>query len=233
VNGNQLLYNFNPSWLIRIGSGFRVKVLGSISTAYITPSLFQLHTIWGGNPNLKAEEDFNAEYGATFYIKNKIEFTAVNYYRTETNSIVYSPSFQYVNTNQNRYVHGVTLNMAYKLLKNLRFTADYAYTHTNLPNTFYRIPQHKAGAAIAWQPHPSSSLCMQYQFTGERTEFASPDEILLDSYSLVDISVSQKFLKNKFQAFAVVANLFDEDFVAVYGYTTRGRNFSVGLKYSL
>ena len=71
VYGSRLLYNVNPSWLIQLNDHVKIKFLASVSTAYITPSLYQLYTTWGGNQNLKPEDDFNVEYGATFYLKNK------------------------------------------------------------------------------------------------------------------------------------------------------------------
>jgi vitamin B12 transporter len=227
-----LLYNINPSWLVRINEDVKVKFLASASTAYITPSLYQLHTTWGGNPDLKPEEDFNVEYGATFYLKDKIQFTAVNYYRTEENAIIYSSLFQYENTNRNRYVDGVTIDETWNVIKQLKLRADYAYTQTNLSNTFYRIPAHKAGASVMYQPREGSGISVHYQYTGERTEPMYPADLVLDSFSLVDITASQKFLKDKLSAYLAVANVFDQDFTGVYGYTTRGRNFTAGLKFN-
>jgi len=232
VYGTRLLYNFNPSWMVHLSKNSKIKVLASASTAYITPSLYQLYTTWGGNQNLKPEEDFNVEYGATFYFKDRFQFTAVNYYRSETNAIVYSPSYQYENTKENRYVDGVTLNTTVDITKNLKVSADYAYTHTNLTKTFYRIPPHKAGAGLEYQPRNGSALSVRYQYTGKRTDSYYPNEVELNSFSVVDITASQKFLKNKIAAYVTVANVFDKEFIAVYGYTTRGRNFTAALKYS-
>jgi vitamin B12 transporter len=230
--GNAFLYNINPSWQFKINSSLTIKILASLATAYITPTLFQLHTTWGGNRNLKPEEDMTAEYGATFSIRKNLQLTIVNFYREEKNSIGYSTDFQYVNTTGKRYVNGVTMDARWIVFDELTFRADYAFVTTNLETTFYRIPNHKAGISSNYQAPFGTNLSVRYQFTGTRTDIDYPNEVQLDSFSLVDISVSHKFLSQKLLAYASVSNLFDKDFIGVYGYTTRGRNFTLGLTYN-
>jgi vitamin B12 transporter len=231
--GSKLVYNINPSWLMKVNANFKLKLFGSVSTAYITPTLFQLYTpLWGGNPELKPEEDFSVEYGATFYLNEKIQFTAVNYYRTETNAIGYSDEYSYVNVTGNRYVQGFTLDAKYSLSEKLFLKADYAYVTSNKKETFLRIPSHKAGLSSIYQAPFGTSLSILYQYTGKRTDTNFPDQVTLAAFDLVDVTLSHELLNKKLLVYVTAANLFDEDFVGVYGYTTRGRNFLSGLRFN-
>lgn len=230
--GSRLIYNINPAWLIPVSDNIKINVFASVATAYITPTLFQLNTIWGGNPNLKPEENFTAEYGASLNVGDQFKLTAVNYYRTENNAIGYSPDFSYINVMGNRYVNGVTLNTTWKPIKGLFIETDYNYITTNRKNTFYRVPEHKAGATIQYEIKNESWLCLRYQYTGARTDIFYPNEVMLSSFNIFDLTVGHRFLNDKLQVNGTIANLLDKDFVGVYGYTTRGRNFLINLMYS-
>jgi vitamin B12 transporter len=227
--GSKLVYNINPSWLINANGNFKIKLFGSVSTAYITPTLFQLHTVWGGNDKLNPEEDFSVEYGATFYFSNKVQVTAVNYYRTETNAIGYSSEYSYVNVSGNRYVEGVTLDAKWMMSDKFFFQGDYAYVISNKKETFLRIPNHKVGATSNYQAAFGTNFSIRYQYTGKRTD--NPDLVKLDAFELIDITVSHEWFNKKLLLYATVANVLDEDFIGLYGYTTRGRNFLAGITY--
>jgi vitamin B12 transporter len=86
-------------------------------------------------------------------------------------------------------------------------------------------------------PLKSTFVNVRYQYTSERTdlyfdEFFNANHIELSSYSLLDLSASQKLFNDYLSVYASVNNLLDESFIGVYGYSTRGRNFSIGLNYS-
>lgn len=232
--GSKVLYNLNPSWLININEKMSVKAFASFSTSFITPSLFQLHYPYGGNLELKPEETVNYEYGTSFYWKDKLSFTAVNFFRDEKNSIGYTT--QYENLAATRSVRGWTLNAKYTVNKYLNVMADHAYTSTNKPETFYRIPQQKTGVGIEVMPRSGSFVGVRYGYTSSRTDlyfdenFAA-NQVSLPSFTLLDLSASQQFFKNALTVRASINNLLDEDFIGVYGFTTRGRNYTLGVMY--
>lgn len=235
--GSKLIYNINPSWLFKVNEQISLKPFASISTSFITPTLYQLHAFYGGNEDLDPEESLNKEYGLSISASDKFIFTFVNYFREEKNVIGYTALFEYDNISEHRNVKGVTLDAQFKLSNMITVTGDFAWVTTDDKASFYRIPEQKAGAGVQLKPMKGSSLSFHYQNTGERTdlyfdEFFNSNEIDLDAYSLIDISISQSLLKNRMLLYGSVYNLADEDFVGVYGYTTRGRNFTVGVKYS-
>ena len=90
------------------------------------------------------------------------------------------------------------------------------------------------GISVSIQPLSSLSVSLKYNFTGERTvfDYNSFSELTLDNYQLLDLFASYGFLKNKVTVYGAINNMFDEEFIAVYGFTTRGRNFNAGLRYS-
>jgi vitamin B12 transporter len=230
-----LLYNVNPSWLIDMTNAFSVKPFASVSTSFITPTLFQLHTPWGGNVDLKPEESVNYEYGFSVYLADQVTFTAVNFFREERDVIGYT--MQYENISDKRKVKGITLDLKYKPIQLLVISGDFSWVTSTDKSSFYRIPARKAGASLHVNPLTSTAISIRYQYTSKRTdlyydEFFNPNDIELSSYRLIDLSVSQKLLKEHLSFHAGIYNLLDESFIGIYGYTTRGRNFSIGLTYS-
>lgn len=233
--GSAVLYNVNPAWRINLTRALAVKPFASVSTSYTTPTLYQLHTPWGGNEKLKPEESFNYEYGISAYLADQVTVTAVNFFREERDVIGYT--MQYENISARRKVKGVTVALNYKPAQQLTVSGDFSWVTSNDKASFYRIPARKAGAGIQLNPVRSTFINVRYQYTSERTdlyfdEFFNANDIKLSSYSLVDLSVSQKLFKAHLLLYAGIYNLLDEAFTGVYGYTTRGRNFSIGINYS-
>jgi vitamin B12 transporter len=239
--GSKLIYNLNPSFVFNTEGTWKYKILGSISTSYITPSLYQMYSFYG-NTELEPEESLNYEAG--FSILNEgFSFNAVGFKRKETDLIDFVSLFdgdgnwiggQYRNINANRTVDGFELNVDYTINTFVSVAANYTYMDTDRSGTFYKIPNTKYGASVSIQPSNRSTVSVKYNFTGERKtfDFNSFSEVTLKNYQLVDVFASYNFLENKLRVYGSVNNVFDEKFVAIYGYTTRGRNFSIGVTYN-
>jgi len=83
--GNKVVYNVNPSYNFK--TSFPLKVLASYSTAFITPSLYQLYSEYG-NTKLTPEENTTVEAGfETQLFSKKLSLNAVAFYREQDNSI--------------------------------------------------------------------------------------------------------------------------------------------------
>ena len=65
------------------------------------------------------------------------------------------------------------------------------------------------------------------------TDFATFQNTALKSYALVDLYFSQKLINNTLKLFATITNVFNEDYLEIIGFTTKGRNVSLGLNISL
>jgi vitamin B12 transporter len=183
------------------------------------------------------------ETGFSVYGGEKFSFNFSWYKRNESNPIDFVNLFdgggnwiggEYQNLVTTRSVYGVELSAAYQIAKAVAISANYTFTDTDKPESFYRIPNSKMGITVNVQPISAMTVSLKYNFTGERTTFDynSYSELTLDSYHLFDLFTSYGFLNNKLTVYGGINNLLDEEFIAVYGFTTRGRNFNIGLRYS-
>ncbi|HEY0652929.1 MAG TPA: TonB-dependent receptor [Chryseosolibacter sp.] len=240
VYGSKLVYNVNPSMLFNADGKVMYKVFASVATSYITPSLYHLYSPYG-NKNLKPEEALNYEAGLSL-LSQKATFTGTLFTRDETSAIDFVSIFdeegnyvrgEYRNMSAERNVKGVELSVDFQASERVTVSANWTTMDTDKPTTFYRIPKTKYGASVTYRPLTNLTVDVNYNFTGKRTtfDFASFSELTLESFSLVDVYASYEFLNKKLNVFATVNNLFDEEFIAVYGYTTRGRMFNGGVRF--
>jgi vitamin B12 transporter len=240
VYGSKVVHNVNPSMLFNQNGKMRYKLYGSVATSYITPSLYHLYSDYG-NKDLQPEEALNYEAGLSL-LADKVTFTGTWFSRDENSPIDFVSIFddqgnyvrgQYQNLTAERNVKGIELSAVVIVNEKLSISGNWTNMDTDKPITFYRIPKKKYGASVTYKPITNLTLDVKYNFTGKRTtfDFSSFSELTLENYSLVDLFASYDLLDNKFNVYATVSNLFDEQFIAVYGYTTRGRTFNAGVKY--
>ncbi|MFC4721305.1 TonB-dependent receptor plug domain-containing protein [Geojedonia litorea] len=239
--GSHLVYSLNPSFKKDMNFGY-IKGLASYSTAYITPSLYQLFEPTYGNSELKPEENITIEAGAELHIKDKGTFSVVYFNRKETNFIDFvdlgSFVYQYKNIDTDFTASGLEFTANYKVTKQLTFNANATYTKVE-EDLNLRIPELKMNARLDYQVCDKTFLSLAYQFNDDRTDSVfnnstfMNDEVTLESYSLLDFYVSHNVLNNKLKLFANVNNIFNEDYQELFGYSTRGRNVSVGFNLSL
>ena len=55
----------------------------------------------------------------------------------------------------------------------------------------------------------------------------------LDSYQILNALVKFEVISNRLNVFGNVTNVFNQDFTENSGYSTRGRNFNIGLNLKL
>ena len=97
-----------------------------------------------------------------------------------------------------------------------------------------RIPEWKGNARLDYKLYDTTFLSLACQYNDDRrdayfnnTTFAS-EEVILKSYSLLDLYISHTILENKLKLFANVSNILNEDYQELFGYSTRGRNVNIG-----
>ncbi len=238
--GSNLVYNINPSYNFKLSSG-NLKLLSSYSTAYITPSLFQLYDSNYGNMNLDPEESATVEAGLEFTLK-KTRLSAVYFNRNTKNFIDFVTidpvNFiaEYQNISDKFNASGAELEMEYTL--NDAFNLSANYTFTKAEDRFaLRIPKNKINAAINYKLGKSSEISLNYQFTDDRTdkyfdnETFESVEVNLGSYQILDLTGSHRI--NEFvKVFAGVSNITNEKYEEIYRFNTRGRNIKFGLALS-
>ncbi|QNJ98526.1 TonB-dependent receptor plug domain-containing protein [Constantimarinum furrinae] len=236
VYDSHWVYNFNPSYVFEFSEN-NLKLLGSYSTAYITPSLFQLYDPLYGNEALLPEENRTIEGGLEFSSED-FRISAVYFNRNEENFVdfvVIDPDTfrsQYQNISETFEASGVEVALWRKFGERVTFSSN--YTNTQADDRFaLRIPEHKINATLGYQLGSKTSVGVNYQYNSERNDtFFNPqtfvsEDILLSSYGVLDLRLSHQ-ATDTIKLFAGVTNLLDEEYEELYRYQTLGRNVRLG-----
>jgi len=235
--GNQAVYNFNPSYSFE---NLPLKVLASYSTAFITPSLYQLYGPYG-NLDLTPEENATAELGfESQLLDKKLTINAVGFYREESNTIGFffdSTTFEsyYINVDGTFNAKGVEVSARYALSDNLNIGGNYTFTEVEAQLNRL-IPKHKGNVDLSYK-FKRGTFGINYQYVDKRNDafynsnIWATEGVNLSAYQLVNSNISYEVLPNRLQVFGAVTNIFNEDFQEVIGYNSRGRNFKLGLNF--
>lgn len=239
--GNNFVYNFNPSYNFK--TSFPLKLVASYSTAYITPSLYQLYSEYG-NANLTPEKNATAEAGfETRLLAEKLRLEAIAFYRDQTNAIdfFFNPdTFEsyYINISVTNKAKGIETELTYELTSQVTLNANYTFTQVD-KDLDRLIPKHKANVSFDYQPNSRTLLNVNYQYFDTRNDaffdgntFAVTG-VKLDSYQLLNFLTKYELIKGRMTVFATATNMLNETFVENIGYSTRGRNFKLGLNFVL
>ncbi len=238
VYGNHVVYNINPSYNF---SNLPLKVLASYSTAYITPSLYQLFSAYG-NLDLKPEENSTVEAGFEMnLLSKKLTFNTVGFYREETNSFGFYTNpinwtSSYINIDGTYNAKGVETSVKYNFNDKLTANANYTFTEVEQPLSRL-IAKHKANAGVDYMFSERSSFGLQYQFVDKRNEsyynstLWANENISLAAYQLVNANFRLSVIKNRLSLFGAVNNILNEEFQENIGYATKGRNYKLGLNF--
>ena len=238
VYGNHTTFNFNPSY------GFKkipLRLISSYSTAYITPSLYQLFSPYG-NLKLKPEENTTIEVGfETILLNKKITLNTIGFYREEENSYDFYTDLttyesQYINNSNVVIAKGMETTLVIKPNSYLSINGNYTFTQVAEAQSKL-IPKHKVNFSFDVDFTKKIHWNAQYQYVAARNDafFDSNTfetiKTTLGSYQLINTNFSIDVLPNRLSIFAAVTNILDKDFYENIGYSVRGRNFKLGLNF--
>ena len=236
VYGNYTTFNFNPSFNFKT---MPLKLISSYSTAYITPSLYQLYSPYG-NLTLKPEENTTIEAGfETNLFQNKFSFNAVGFYREEENSYDFftdevTYESKYINNSSQVIAKGVETNLVLKPVSYFSINGNYTFTQVAEAQSKL-IPKHKVNVSFDVDLTKKIHWNTQYQYVESRNDaffdsntFATVNTVLA-SYQILNSNISYEVLPNRLSVFTAVTNILDKDFYENIGYSARGRNFKLGI----
>lgn len=227
--GNNFVYNVNPSYNFNIDEN-NIKVFASYSTAFITPTLSEIFTKLSSIDELLPEETTTVEGGFDVSLGDKITFNATYFYREETNKIGYDPNtFQTINDLGTFSAKGFETEVSYEVAKSLRLLANYTYIDRD-ENLLLKIPQNKFFIRANYNLSKNTFTSLSYRWVDETQDFGN---VTLDSYNLFDLFINHSILDNKVTFYGSLTNILNEDFQEIAGFTTRGRNYNLGLKINL
>ncbi|NVJ87841.1 MAG: TonB-dependent receptor [Flavobacteriaceae bacterium] len=240
VYGSQFVYDGNIAYNILKTDNAKVKFLTSYSTAFIAPSLYQLYDGFSGNIDLNPETNETFEVGFDINYKDWLQFDAVYFNRQETDAIIFdNVSFKYANGSSD--ATGLELNTRVIPVDFLTINASYTYINRDTFEDFNDyIPNHKFVSSLDFNVIKNTILNLTYRNVGDRTVFDrygsfgnAGDDLILESYQVFDLTANHKFLNGKLTVFGNITNVFNEDYDDILGFSTRGRNYRLGLTLNL
>lgn len=208
------------------------KLNASYSTAYITPSLYQLYSSFG-NLDLTPEEYRSWEVGFVLNEFDFMSFSATYFDRIDKNPIGFLGSYANL-VDQDYDFNGIELGLDLYLVQNLDLNVNYSFTNidedasTTVPSDLirssvsYSLGAHRFGLLYQYNSERQASF---WNGTGiETVEF--------DPYQLLDLNYRYAFKKYLSLNFSV-NNILNEEYQERPGYSTLGRNIMIGLNLNI
>lgn len=233
--GNQLVYNLNPSYDFKT---VPLKVLASYSTAFVTPSLYQLYSEYG-NTGLTPEKNSTIEAGfESQLLDKKLRFSVVAFYREQNNFIGFSPAYSYINIDGTNKAKGVETEITFAITANIKWISNYTFTQVDAALDRL-IPKHKLNSSLDFQINTRTFFNLNYQYVDGRNDAFfdgntyATQKIVLGSYQLVNATIRYELVKNRLNIFSTINNILNEEFIENIGYSSLGRNFKLGLTFNL
>ena len=226
--GSHFTYSLNPSVHIFDKDTGSLKFQAAYSTAFIAPSLYQLFDPYSGNIDLKPEENSSFETGLVYKL-NKWELSGTYFNRIESPSLIYDlATYRYENANDEARYYGVEAILSGSIGSKLMLDHQMTFTETRDGDLRY-LPNFSAQTRLAYSFSKVWSINFGGQFVGKR--FGLDNTTVLEAYQLINTSFFYQFEKTPLKLFLHATNLFNEAYVEIEGYATRGRNVVVGLNY--
>ena len=246
--GSHSVFNINPSYLVNK----KVKLFANLSSAYRTPSLYQLFSEYG-NKDLQPESAITAEGGVQFFSPdNKFTGRAVVFRRNVRDVIFffYNPltfSSQYINQDKQKD-NGLELEVTYKISANTILKPFYTYTTGNITtrqgvkdttyNNLLRRPKSSIGINIASQFSKKLFISTNITGTGKRKDAYFDNNTFttvyttLKSYVLWDVYAEYSFIKTRLKWFADFRNITDSKYTEISGFNTLVFNGYTGIRFT-
>ena len=239
--GTHFVYSANPSYTYNFGDNY-LKGLASYSTAYITPSLYQLYSPLYGALDLKPEENTTLEGGLELSLNKKTRISTVYFKREEKNFVDFVDLgnfiYKYQNVKEDFTTSGVEVEVNTHLLQDkLQLSGNFTYTKVDEELSQIRIPEIMFNLSVGYQLNQKTYASLAYQYNDDRNDsFYNADTfqvepVKLESYGLLDFYINHRLLRTM-NIFAGMSNITNEDFQESYGYSTRGRNAKIGCSLS-
>ena len=239
---NKFVFNLNPSYLFRQ----RLKLFSNLSSAFRTPSLYQLYSEYG-NRSLQPESALTVEAGIQ-YLDPEDKFTArIVYFNRKIRDVIffyYDPAtFKSIYINQDKQKDkGVEIESTINVTKKTRLKLMYTYvdgnvtTKSNGRDTTYfnllRRPQTVMAAFLQSQLTDALFVSTHIQSIGKTYDIVGfpSKNIALENYLLWSIYAEYGLVRNRIKVFVDLRNITDSKYSEVYGYNSPGFNLYGGVR---
>jgi vitamin B12 transporter len=236
--GENYTYNITPS----INLIKELKLYGTISTGFKTPTLSMLFGPFGANLDLKPEKSQNYEAGLDVNIDNsKYTLRLTAYKRDLKDAIIYNYPTGYINQ-INQKVKGFEVEPAVQLGK-FDLKGYYAFVEGDEFNFIdnakadylFRRPKHTFGVTAGYQATERLFVSANYRYFGKRTDgdYLSYKVENLPAYKLLNLYAEYNFIKDRLKIFIDAKNILNEKYTEVVGYNSLKFNFNAGLSFNI
>ena len=248
--GGNGVFNINPSYQIDED----IKVFANVSSAYRTPSLYQLYSEYG-NKNLKPEVALSTELGLQHYFEDKkIKMQLVVFSRSIKDVIFFyfnSATFQsqYINQDKQNDL-GLEFEASFQIAKNISLKTFYTYIDGSIStinsagkdtsyNNLLRRPKHSLGLNLSAKITNRLFASANYNWFSQRRDAYynnstfNTEYVVLADYGLLDIYAEYSFFKNKLKVFANARNVANIKYTEISGFNTLGFNAHGGVRFNL
>jgi len=238
IYGNNLTYTFNPSY--RLNN--LVKLFINISSAYKTPSLYQLYSEYG-NKNLRPEKSSNYEIGVQVFAKNKQSSFRVGAFKRDIKDlfVFYTDpntyASQYINRDQ-QHDFGFELETNIVFTKKTNWVSNLTYVDGEGENqgiktkNLYRRPNFTFNSTFSTELFKGVTFAPSFRFVGNRLKGmydAGPDK--MPSYYTIDLYLGYA-LSKKCRAFIDLRNITNQEYFDIVGYNSKRFNMMAGINLS-
>lgn len=234
--GNNSTFSFAPAWTVTD----ELKIFGSISSGFKSPTLDELFGPFGANPDLNPQRSLYFNIGAESYLlKQSLKLTAQYFTREIDDLIVFSFDQGYINRDR-QDDYGIELTADWIINSQLTAGTWYNFIDGEITtvdeqgqeitqSNLIRRPKHSFGVNLGWQATDRFFIRTDGEYNGERSDlYFNPDnnfaqeDIPLDAYTLVNLYAEYSLSQNGVTIFSDVKNLLNSDFTEVYGFNTTG-----------
>ena len=227
--GTETTYKVSTAYLIP-KTGTRLKA--NWGTGFKAPSLYQLYSSYCGNPNLKPDKSNSYDFGfEQSLLNNKISFGLTYFHNNFKNMVDFDMvTFKYKNIGRVK-TKGIETELAFNPWEDLKITINYTYLDTENKETgkeLGRRPKNQINFDINYRFLDKGNFNISATYVGSRWD-DNANTKKLKRYAKVDLTITYDLKKN-FQIFAKAENLFDKDYMQIWGYEMPGASFYVGMK---
>ena len=224
-----------------------IKAHGFISTSFKAPNLFQLFGQFGANPNLDPQTGRSMNAGLSLQDIGLFDIVSMDVFqRRVRNLIAFSFSDGYLNQNRQEDF-GIEIHLK-KDVEKFRWSMGYTYLFGELVDdslasdpieNLIRRPRHQIKTDASYKINRNFQLTSFLSYTGQRddlffnTSTFVNEALVLDAFWLLDLQLSHRFLDGRLQMKAVLNNVFDSDYQEIAGFSTLGRNFTLGVHFDI
>ena len=217
----------------------QIRIKASYQRNIRFPSIRQLYDPDAGNPALKTEKVYHYTAGIDLSLPKRSSIS-LNAFHSIAKNFIEKDKYDGIFQNFDKYLfRGAEISAETRILSRTHLSGSYSYLYAHdLSNTGkdelqYR-PSHRYSLQAKYDfPFGltlySSALWVKEQYYYARRGTDLTRKKRLNDYSVINLRLTQKFMKNSLELYVGADNLLDENYEQSYGFPQPGRVFYGGI----